>query len=252
MTETIKNEVEARVYDEDWSVPAILIFSMLVTVSTNPYGVYLFPKGKVRRFFHGIFSREEPDVEAALEELKILNQIRLYRDDKVIWIVEKWGTDRYSTNRNNCLGAVNFLQENYPDVVDDFMNRYPVDDLPAPSKKKAPAKPKKKGPKCSERALKLVEQLFPGGENKEAQGLILDRIDRKPGKNIVGYSWDKLCAVLTWAAQDDFWGGLDNFGSCAPLRNRKEKGGLMKYEKIWGAYERANSDDGIGVDLDLE
>lgn len=127
MSDRSWNAIDARIYDEDWSTLAILICQQIIVKCPNQYGVYKLPTGFLKRFFNGMLADGQPTVDQAIQELVDDGVVRLFGE--TVWIVNKWGRDKYSGIGTNQVGAVRYLAEHYPDVVPDFCTKYGLSTL---------------------------------------------------------------------------------------------------------------------------
>ena len=122
MSDRTWNQIDAKLYEEDWSQGAIIVASCLLSRCPNQYGVYDMPWGFLRMFFKGLYTRNE--IEGFALEWESSGFVKFYRDRSVVWIRKKWKRSKYHNVRNNQVGAIKYLVEHYPDVVGDFTELY--------------------------------------------------------------------------------------------------------------------------------
>lgn len=122
MSDRTWNQIESRIYEEDWSKGARLIAAFLITRCPNQYGVFKVSWGFLKDFFKEWFTSNE--IEGFCQELEADGCFKFYKGREILWIVKKWGRDRYSEHPNNRKGAVSYLVATFPDVVPDFFTWY--------------------------------------------------------------------------------------------------------------------------------
>lgn len=126
MADRTWNQVDARIYsDMDCSEEAVIIWAYLLAVCPNQYGVYDLPLPAMRRFFGRIISPEK--INECLDELISYGCMSLFENRKVVWIKKKFKRERKaSATRDQRKGALAFIGEHYPEVLNDFASLYPV------------------------------------------------------------------------------------------------------------------------------
>lgn len=261
MADRTWNQVDARLYEEDWSAEARLILGVLIARCPNPYGVYEIPTLILKT----LFTPEQ--IESALKELSDVDPapIKLYRAGKVVWITKKWNRAGVP-NEKHCKGAFNEVHGHFEEVWKDFQSLYikwlrgyngvskgigtpqatfPSDtdtdsesDTDSEKKEKGKSKgDKSPAPPPDPRFLSMVAELFP--DMKSADAIIgartladIERIDEK--------NMDDIMPALRWAAHDtsSFWNGI-NFSNCKTLRDKAKGAGTpKKYENICSDYQK--------------
>lgn len=270
MADRTWNAVDSRLYEEDWTQAAIIIMGIIIAKCPNQYGVYKLPLGFIRRFLQGVFVPEQPSIDAAIKEIAKEKAIKLY-DDRVVWIVKKWGRDKYSQIENNRKGAIDYLVANFPNVVADFETKYPIKatkplkrgtsdadaDADADSDSDSDAEPevskkthKTVKPDLPEWCINLVKELFPDLKTPEIakQAEAIEQLFR-----LDSYTQEDIDQVLHWARADtgsgDWPGWSVQFLSCAPLRNKKQ-GNASKFAKMKAAYEASKEKGGKRFQFD--
>jgi len=127
MADRTWNQIDARLYEEDWSKEARLIAGFLIARCPNQYGVFKISWGFLKEFFLPWFTPEQ--IEEVCREWERDGWVKFYNGREIVWIVNKWGRDRYRNTPNNRKGAVDYLVEHFPNVVPDFLTKYDLVEL---------------------------------------------------------------------------------------------------------------------------
>ena len=136
MSDRTWNPIDARLYEEDWSQGAIIVAACLIARCPNQYGVFDTPIGFIKMFFKGAYTTLE--IDGFMCEWEQSGFIKFYDDRRVCWICKKWKRDKYNGISTNQVGAVRYLAEHYPDVVQDFVTMYGLSTNLVPTKTPKP------------------------------------------------------------------------------------------------------------------
>jgi hypothetical protein len=255
MADRTWNGVDARILDEDWSRMAILVCEQILIKCPNQYGVYTLPRGSIKRFFEGLIAPGHPSVDDAIQELAEDGVIKLYGE--IVWIVKKWGRDKYSKAGTNRKGAIDYVAEHYPEVAPDFEAKYPLSgDLVRTKTLKTrtsdsesdsdtdPERPKKVSRKkispseSNPEYIALVLELFPPDKypswTNSQRGKHVDALDKLI--RVDGFTQEEVFAILRWMRRDSFWNA--NFQSIIRLREK----GAQKYLTARGQWKKSQTE----------
>lgn len=120
MADRTWNPVDAKLYDESWSVGAIVVAACLIARCPNQYGVFDMPWGFLNRFFQGIFTKLE--IESFVQEWESTGFAFFFRGGSVVWIKKKWKRAGRPSELH-WKGAMNHLV-GYPEVSNPFLSYY--------------------------------------------------------------------------------------------------------------------------------
>ena len=126
MADRTWNRIQPRLYDE-WQLSkhARLILAHIITLSPNQYGVYdPSPFGRIREWWADIITIEQFDL--AWDSLVEAGKIHEFRNRDCLWVIKKFKHEQFKDlNRNQRQGVLNFLSD-YPEIIESFMNLYPM------------------------------------------------------------------------------------------------------------------------------
>jgi len=129
MSDRTWNQIDARLYEEDWSQGAIIIAACLLARCPNQYGVFDMPWGFLNLFFKGLYPRAE--IEAYAVELEGAGFLKFYENRRIVWIRKKWRRIDWNKADTNKKGAANFLQQWPITLRTDFMTLYDLSITPS-------------------------------------------------------------------------------------------------------------------------
>ena len=186
MSDRTWNPIDARLYEEDWSQGAIIVAACLIARCPNQYGVFDTPIGFIKMFFKGAYTTLE--IDGFMCEWEQSGFIKFYDDRRVCWICKKWKRDKYNGISTNQVGAVRYLAEHYPDVVQDFVTMYGLSTNLVPTKTPKPPtsdSDTESEPEKKEQELPAVaaEPIKPPAKKKGTP--IEDRVMKNPPGKLV-------------------------------------------------------------------
>ena len=120
MSDRTWNQIDAKLYEEDWSRGARIVAGVLLARCPNQYGVFDFPKGYLRDLFEGLYSGLE--IDAFMQEWEEAGFVKFYRKRTVIWIRSKWKRSGLPSD-NHWKGLKAHLMD-FPEVQEDFLSYY--------------------------------------------------------------------------------------------------------------------------------
>jgi len=260
MSDRTWNQIDAKLYEEDWSRGARIVAGVLLARCPNQYGVFDFPKGYLRDLFEGLYSGLE--IDAFMQEWEEAGFVKFYRKRTVIWIRSKWKRSGLPSD-NHWKGLKAHLMD-FPEVQEDFLSYYEPHwkgiqspSEPPRSKPKPPVNPESESESESEKSKKtskkelscadfqpelalLVDELFPDSEYSGwTNGQRLKQVDALDKLiRIDGFPQDEVFEVLRFARKDDFWNPV--FQSIPRLREDGQK----KFRNMRGQWLKAKTSPG--------
>jgi len=130
MSDRTWNRIEAALYEEEWSQAARIIAGVVLAKCPNQYGIFKFPWQFLKDLFAGIYSRT--DIAGVIAEWEADGWVKLYDDQKIIWIKKKWQKEQPNRSTKHWQGLATFLND-YPMVIKDFMDCYNPHAIPIQS-----------------------------------------------------------------------------------------------------------------------
>jgi hypothetical protein len=106
---------------------AVLVMARLLAKCPNCYGVFDLPLRGLKLFFTQGGKFTEQEVSDAIQEIAATGSIRLYRDGRLVWIVNKYKRDKFLNTAANRLAVAKDLAAKFPEVVAGFAAHYGAD-----------------------------------------------------------------------------------------------------------------------------
>lgn len=123
MSDRTWNRIDGRLWDEDWSLCALVVMAILISRCPNAYGIYKLPLGVIKRTLAEKFTAVE--VAEAIRFLALDGTIKLYRQDTIVWLVNKFARESSLLPANSM--HMKYLRSElakYPEVRDEFLSLY--------------------------------------------------------------------------------------------------------------------------------
>lgn len=176
MSDRTWNQIDAKLYEEDWSRGARIVAGILLARCPDQYGVFDFPLGYIKDFFQGIFTPME--LTGFFQEWEAAKFVRFYRDGKVIWIRAKWKRAGKPSD-NHWKGLYTHL-EGFPEVREDFLSYYQPPPNPLPTPSEPPVNPESESESDTEKKKEIqMSSLRSDGTSEDAS---LPKKNGKPSK----------------------------------------------------------------------
>jgi len=123
MSDRTWNGIDGRIWDEDWPLSAMVAMAFIVSRCPNQLGIYKLPLGAMKRVMAEKWTADE--VVEAVAFLASDGCIKLYRQDTVVWLVNKFERERGLVPANERhVKYVKSELSRYHEVRDAFLSRY--------------------------------------------------------------------------------------------------------------------------------